>query len=287
MAYGPSKYVRMAKGLARSIRRLNPSTTLAIITDRNARSLKRWFDVVIPYNPDYGPGLAQKLHLDRYAPFDETLFIDSDFLVFKDLERIWDEFAGVDGFGLFGFRLAPGEAHYAIDDLPAYMAKLGLSQMVMTNTGILYFDRSSGAREVFEAARNLAKRGDELGLRRHPVGFFNDEPIFGTVVEMLGKSVVDSDSPVFTLGSFGTGNMVGIDVRRQESRHTYDGKSVEPAAIHFNVDSQGSWIYDRELRRLEFGRVLGSTPLPDGVTFALRAARRLRRTAGQAFARTT
>jgi FkbM family methyltransferase len=265
----------MAKGLARSIRLHTPGATIAVVTDRPPASLHRWFDIVVPLNRDYGPGLAQKLHLDLYSPFDRTLFVDSDLLVFRDLGEIVDQFGDVEGFSLFGFHLAADEAHYAIDDLPAYMSKLGISRMVMTNTGIMYFDRSGAASAAFEKARELSRNAEDLGLRRHPAGFFNDEPIFGTVVELLALPFVDSadhrdadgaTAPLFTLGSFGTSGMTDIDVRRGASRHVLSGAVVEPAAIHFNVDSQESRVYDRELRRLAFGRWLGRTKLPDIVT---------------------
>jgi FkbM family methyltransferase len=294
MAYGPARYLRMAKGLARSIRLRNPRTMMAIVTDREPASLRPWFDIVVPVNHEYGPGLAQKLHLDLYSPFDRTLYIDSDFLVFRDLGLIWNQFSDVEGFSLFGFHLAPGEAHYAIDDLPAYMAKLGIARMVMTNTGILFFDRSATARNAFEKAREISENAERLGLRRHPVGFFNDEPIFGSVVELLGLPFVqvadrlDADAATaspFTLASFGTSGMTDIDVRRGASRHVLSGAMVEPAAIHFNVDSQQSKIYDRELRRLDFGRRFGRTRAPDLVTDLLWSVRSLapmtRRTFGR------
>jgi hypothetical protein len=278
MAYGPASYIRMAKGMARSIRLRNSGAQLAIVSDRDPASLRRWFDIVVPLNPRLGPGLAQKLHLDLYSPFDQTLYIDADFLVFHDLQLIWDEFREGQGFGLFGFHLAPGEDHYAIDDLPSYMAKLGLSQMAMTNTGILYFERSPMASQVFQTARGIAEQAEYLGLRRHPAGFFNDEPIFGSVVELLGLPLnFRKDNPVFTLACFGTEGMADIDVRRLRSRHVVSGQTFEPAAIHFNVESQQSKVYDRELRRLEFGSWLGSTPLPDVVTMLLWSLRRLRR----------
>ena len=278
MAYGPASYIRMAKGMARSIRLRNPATQLAVVSDRDPASLRRWFDIVVPLNPRFGPGLAQKLHLDLYSPFDETLYIDADFLVFHDLQLIWDEFREVQGFGLFGFPLAPGEGHYAVDDLPAYMAKLGLSRMVMTNTGILYFDRSPTASRVFQTARGIAQNAECLGLRRHPAGFFNDEPIFGSVVELLGLPLNSgTENPIFTLACFGTEGMANIDVRRLRSRHVVSGQTFEPPAIHFNVESQQSELYDRELRRLEFGPWLGNTPLPDVVTTLVWSLRRLRR----------
>ena len=285
MAYGPPAYIRMAKGMARSIRLHNPGVQLAIVTDRSPASLRRWFDVVVPLDSDFGPGLAQKLHLDLYTPFDQTLYMDADFLVFADLQRIWDQFRDIQGFSLFGLYLAPGEAHYAIDDLPAYMAKLGMSRIVMSNTGILYFDRSPTAGQAFELAREIAQNADCLGLRRHPAGFFNDEPIFGSVVELLDLPFIstteecDSDGttrPIFTLASFGTADMTDIDVRRGRSRHIGFGHNLEPSAIHFNVETQKSKVYDRELRRLEFGPRLGSTQLPDVATTLAWSLRRLR-----------
>ena len=267
-----------------AIRLHNPGIQMAIVTDRDSPSLRRWFDIVVSFNPRFGPGLSQKLHLDLYTPFDQTLYMDCDVLVFQDLQRIWDKFRDIEGFSLFGFYLEPEQAHYAVDDLPAYMAKLGMSRMIMTNTGILYFDRSPTAREAFELARGIAEDGDRLGLRRHAVGFFNDEPIFGSVVELLGLPFIsntddhDSDAttrPSFTLGSLSTEEIADINVRRGRGLHSMSGHNVEPSAIHFNVESQKGKVYDRELRRLEFGRFLGRTAIPDVVTTLMWSLRRL------------
>jgi FkbM family methyltransferase len=239
--------------------------------------LRRWFDVVIPLDPAFGPGLAQKLHLDAYSPFEQTLYIDADCLVYSDLNKLWDQFRDAEGLSLFGLYIDPGGSHYAVDDLDRYMAELDISRMVMTNTGMLYFDRSTLSGEAFETARSIAKRGHELGLRSHPVGFFNDEPIFGAVVEMLGLPVVSSTlQPVFTLGSFGTDDMSDINVIRQDSRQSFDGRPVQPSAIHFNVDSQHSKLYDRELRRLELSRRDRGTAVADLVTELVWAVRTLR-----------
>lgn len=273
MAYGPPTYVRMAEGLARSIRLRNPGARLAVVSDADPRRLRRLFDVVVPVDPAYGPGLAHKLHLDRYSPFAQTLFVDADFLMFHELERLWWFFRDTEGFGLFGRDLAPGEQHYAIEDVERCKAELGVDRMVMTNTGILYFDRSPTSEKVFETARLVAGRAGELGMHRHPVGYFNDEPIFGAAVTLLGLPVVTTTDPAgFTLAHFGTGGMDGIDVRAGHSRHEMVGQVFEPVAIHFNVDAQKSRVYDRELRRLELGP-LGRTPLPDLVTAARWAGR--------------
>jgi hypothetical protein len=270
MAYGPERYLRMAKGMVRSIRLYDRKCPVAIVTDRSPASLSRWFDIVVPVDHSFGSGLAQKLHLDCYAPFDETLFVDADFLFFRDPHTVWDKFRAVSGFGLYGYHMNPGDEHYAVEDLSAFTNMLGMNRMIMTNTGILYFDRSAIAGRVFELARELASKADSLGVQRHPAGFFNDEPIFAAAVELLGLPLVHVDErPLFKLAHLGTEGLMEVDVRRKTSRHSVKGEEFEPALIHFNVGSQGSRVYDRELRRLEFGRFLGRTPLPDLVTAAV------------------
>lgn len=270
MAFGPRRYIRMAKGMVRSLRLHGSTIPVAIVTDRSPRSLRRWFDVVIPMNSAYGPGLAQKLHLDAYSPFDRTLFVDSDFLFFHDPGLVWNAYERVGDFVLIGYPMGAGETHYAVEDLSAYMSKLALARMLMTNTGILYFNRSEAAEQVFRLARELALRAEELGLKRHPVGFFNDEPIFASAVELLGLPFLPvGEQLLFELAGLGTEGMMAVDVRQKLSRYVAAGQTHEPALIHFNVGSQASRVYDRELRRLEFGRLLGSGPVPDLVTTVL------------------
>jgi hypothetical protein len=80
--------------LALSYRRQNQLRPFAIVTDdSNTKDLENYFDVVIPLNSTYGVGVVQKLNLDRYSPFDETLFVDSDYLFYKSPERIWRLYA--------------------------------------------------------------------------------------------------------------------------------------------------------------------------------------------------
>lgn len=267
MAFGSERYIRMAKGMVRSLRRHDREIPVAIVSDREAPCLTRWFDEVVPIRQEFGPGLAQKLNLDAYTPFDETLFVDSDFLFFSDPQAVWRALEPLDGFGLVAYPIDPADGHYAVDDLPAFMERLELSEMLMTNTGILYFDRSVSAKRVFDLARKIAARGDELGLKRHPVGFYNDEPVFAAAIASLGLPFAPiGDDPLFTLAGLGMAGMAELDVRRKRSAYVRDGRVYAPTLVHFNVGSQESRLYDRELRRLAYGRIIGQTPLPDLVT---------------------
>src|SRR5262245_58584028 len=94
LAMGSRRYIDMAIQLARSIRLNSPNQTLAVVSDDNGEDLKRWFDLVVPFNPACGAGLVQKLHLYDYSPFSETLFIDADCFAVRDLSFLWTLFEG-------------------------------------------------------------------------------------------------------------------------------------------------------------------------------------------------
>ena len=91
IAYGSEKYIKMARALALSYRRFHPTRQFAIITDElHQAEMSKYFDVVILFNPNYGHGVVQKLHVDLYSPFEETLLVDSDCLFYKSPENLWD-----------------------------------------------------------------------------------------------------------------------------------------------------------------------------------------------------
>ena len=72
-----------AIGLALSVRVSNPGVPIAIACSKGVTALvKPYFDFVIDEQPGLR-GFVHKIYIDKYSPFDETLFLDSDILVFK------------------------------------------------------------------------------------------------------------------------------------------------------------------------------------------------------------
>jgi hypothetical protein len=72
-----------AIGLALSLRVTNPAVPLAIACNASvAEKAGRFFDHVIPEQAGLR-GFVHKVYLDRYSPFERTLFLDSDVLVFR------------------------------------------------------------------------------------------------------------------------------------------------------------------------------------------------------------
>ena len=87
------KFNKRAKYLAYSCILHSPTLPRAIITD-NCKYFNGLYDVVIPYTADMGDPFFVKLNLQHYSPFFETLFLDSDTLVYMDLRFMWDYFDG-------------------------------------------------------------------------------------------------------------------------------------------------------------------------------------------------
>ncbi|MGZ8983189.1 MAG: hypothetical protein ACXW11_04460 [Methylotenera sp.] len=101
-----------AIGLVLSLRISNPGVPVAITCPKNIRSLvEPYFDYVIDEDASF-KGFEHKVNLDRYSPFDETLFLDSDILVFRDVKPFiatWGQIPytacghyAVEGFSCFG-----------------------------------------------------------------------------------------------------------------------------------------------------------------------------------------
>lgn len=75
-----------AIGLALSLRITNPGVPVAIVCPKNIRDLVApYFNHVVDEDPKF-KGFEHKVNLDCYSPFDETLFLDSDILVFRNVK---------------------------------------------------------------------------------------------------------------------------------------------------------------------------------------------------------
>jgi hypothetical protein len=236
----------MGKALARSIRLHGSQTKLAIVTDRKDSSLSSLFDLVIPLNPALGTGVAQKLFLDKYSPFAKTIFIDSDCLVYRNPDDLWQSYEVAKGFGVKGWDyLTADDSHYSVHDLGSYR--------------IYYFDRSPSASKVFSTAREIYENRHQVGLKPFKNSPVADEPIFAMAMEVNSVDMLPWDNGETMSTALGKlKGSLSINVLQGKSRYIKKGVEVNPAVIHFNVGCQDYFIYRRELKRLELGHFTGS-----------------------------
>ena len=89
MATGKRLYYILARNLLISYRLHNPDPQpFALICDRRNEITEEFDDVVIMDSPSFS--FNDKLRLADLTPYDETIFIDADCLVVRNLSGLWD-----------------------------------------------------------------------------------------------------------------------------------------------------------------------------------------------------
>ena len=255
IAYGPRKYVRMAEALARSYRRWNPGLPICVVTDRaNADRLAACYDLVRIIEPSYGKGVAQKLSIDRYSPFEETLFVDSDCVFYHDPMRTWRAYATGD-FVIKGWRyLTRQDRHLNVGNLRLLLEQTGLDRMGSFNSGLFYFRRTEEARRLFDIARAVYEQRADLAFKPFKNSPVAHEPVLAIAMEMCGIGFSPWD-PVDGMETWiNMRGMHAVNVLTANSRVTKHGDVLDPAVIHYNVDGQISLAYLRDIFRLAFER---------------------------------
>lgn len=247
LGFGPEKYRRMAMALALSVRRVNPDLPIAVVTDHlDDPGLNECFDQLIPLDTSFGSGLQQKLNLDRYTPFTETLFIDADCLVVRDLEPVFD-LMGIVPFGVVGFPVIDGKYWVEVKEL---MERFDLPYVGRFNAGIICFHGPDG-RKVFEQARDLVADGME-GVPNYR-GALVDEVPLAVALSRLGQMPIFDNGDVMRAPEPLESRFV-VDVLNGVGRFKTKDKWVSPAILHFAYLYHGkglrSAVYDREVKRL-------------------------------------
>jgi hypothetical protein len=248
LAFGNSVFLDLAKALARSLKLHDPELPRALVTDSNDPELLGLFDIKVDHNPMYGSDVGQKLFLDLYSPFDETLFIDSDCLVVRKLDPFWRAFRDSD-FGACGRRILRAGEKDEFMDVDRVLTHFGLSGLPKFNGGIYYFKNTPAATAIFETARSLIPRAGELGFRTFRGGGLADEALYAVAMALHKIPLVDM-APGGMWTPLNATSPLTFDVVRGVCHFLKAGEPVEPEIMHF-TSMTDSFVYRRECRRLE------------------------------------
>ncbi len=154
----PGDY-KKAIALALSARVSNPGVPLAVAAAAKLRPLLApYFEHFVEENGAL-KGFEHKVHMDRYSPFEDTFFFDSDVLLFQDLlptakawgHQVYTAIGGyqTEGYSTFGM------------DRKKVLKKIGKPRMaVIDGAGHCYF-RKPGSTAFFELARDITARHQE------------------------------------------------------------------------------------------------------------------------------
>ena len=183
IATGKEQYYRIAKNLLDSYRLCAGDYPFAIICDRENQYTAAFDKVVLLKDP--ANSYMDKLRIYDCLPYDETIFIDADCLVYGDIDRWWGIFEQADDCSVFGCAfedLTTDRGWFRVDGMGKYREKI---HFVPSFSGGVYFLRKTGkCKEVFEIAKDAAAHYHD-----YPFAIFKDpadEPVIA-----LGMAVTD------------------------------------------------------------------------------------------------
>ncbi len=262
IATGKKLYVDMAVNLARSFWLWNSASNINfyLATDQPqllAEDVKAYVKIIEIQHGELGEGFSPKLHLDKLAPAGQTLFIDSDCLIYGNIENVFERFAG-HAVSVVGGYISSGEW---FGNVAAICKKFNVKQLPKFNGGIYYLENDDKAAEVYQLARQLETQYDEIAfvrLRNRP----NDEVIIALAMALNDESPVADDGtimsdPLSCPGKFSTDVIKGktslYNPPKPNPLHKdwYPFETVHPLVIHFLGHHSLSYQYKKDAYKLQ------------------------------------
>ncbi|MCB9283021.1 MAG: hypothetical protein H6563_03020 [Lewinellaceae bacterium] len=196
IATGKPYYIQLGINLARSFLLWNKGNEIGFefVTDNRAlipSDLKPNIDIIDIPPGEFGEGFETKLYMDHFTQSRNTLFIDADCLIYRDLTDVFDRLKG-NAVTAIGEDRTRGDF---FGDIELLTKKLGLNYMPQFVGGIYYFELGEIAKKVFEYARGLKPRYDELELVRLR-GKENEEPLIALGMAKYDQHAFPEDGSI-------------------------------------------------------------------------------------------
>jgi len=246
-AAGSPRFARMAEHLARSCELCGMRLPRAVVVSTPDPGLADFYHQVI-VDPALPGDVSCKLHAALLSPFERTLFIDSDCLLYRPLHHLLRASAGSDfiacgkevvrdwaGIGLAGLR----------EEYPE------VRSYISYHTGIFYFERTERAARLFRCAQSCLQERPELFRR------FGDEPGLSISAARIGLQDSWYKDPGLIMPLWKTDRRLGLhivklDIRKAIAVARFAGRYSSSHVVHFS--SHGSrhsrCLYARETSRL-------------------------------------
>lgn len=179
----PNDYEK-AIGLALSARISNPGVPLAVACSKKlAPTLQPYFDHVIEEDTSLR-GFVHKVHLDKYSPFENTFFFDSDVLLFRDLRPVVRQWSN-QAYTACGKYLRDGYSAFGLDRARV-LKKIGKQELVVIDGAGHAFFRKPECFSVFDLAREITDKHREYAGNIK----YADEDVMDIAMTMLGLAPI-------------------------------------------------------------------------------------------------
>ena len=220
------KYAEQAKYLSLSCILNSPHTLRAVITDC-PDILKNFYDYIIPYNESFGYPFLLKTCLYIHTPFERTLYIDSDSLVFNNIDSFFETLE-------FGDFIYNGNKHYSgiwYLDIKSIIEKLEIKWFPIFNSGMFLFNKSETAKNVFQTASAFMSKYSDSDISFFRNQMLPDEPFFAMAFAKLNINP-HNDNNRFSRTLINAKN-VRINILYGYASFIKENTPVFPLIVHF------------------------------------------------------
>ncbi|WP_099237312.1 hypothetical protein [Synechococcus sp. BDU 130192] len=247
IAHGKKKFYIQAACLAWSIKKSNPKLPVALACDHNSceSELFHPYDQIITWNFSDWPGVSAKVNIDRLTPFSgQTMFIDSDSLVYSDLLSIFQKYSHLNFVALGKNINHVGHWFLDCNRVKEYFNV----KVIPFFTGDFYLFKKNET-GIFERARKMRSIYDQLGCIRARGGSMSDERLIAMALMSNGFSVQTRDlSDIVSLQENGM-TYYFSDILSTKRKVVVNNHSYEPKIIHF-ADYATQIKYMTEIERV-------------------------------------
>lgn len=256
----PNDY-KKAIGLALSARISNPGVPLAVAcSPKLALTLSPYFDFFVEENPGLR-GFVHKVHLDKYSPFKDTFFFDSDVLLFRDLKPIAQQWAN-QPYTACGTYLSDGHSAFGLDRARV-LKKINKQELVVIDGAGHAFFRKPDCLAVFDLAREITDKHLEYAGNIK----YADEDVMDIAMTMMGLAPAP-EADFFSRYLSASPGTMSMDATRGLCTYVaaQTGEVTSPHMMHFAAN-EAAFQYAWQLHRLfKSASVSSSGLLTDAVS---------------------
>lgn len=249
LASSVSKYQQMAALMCQSYKRWNKDIPIAVVTDKKTELLD-CFDYIIE-SKELTRTANDKIELFKLSPFQETIFIESDIIVYKSFNELWEKLSGCSDVTAFG-RVLPinsNDGWYTYNNLGDLRDSVFYVQDL--HGGIIYFRKGEICNRVYDTWKQVMSEYPKYKFK----GFRNpsDEPVFALAMAANNCKVVSIEDHIFCWLRRST--KLHADYFGGELSYNMDNRTTRNGILlHFGTSRTILPIYQIESRKVKYFR---------------------------------
>lgn len=245
-------YCYLARNLVMSYKLFSDNTyPMYVITDRQGEKLlKGYFDgLIVLDNPNYN--FLDKILVYKNTPFEETIFLDADMSIVKDITFLFEQFEYNNSeVSCYGTLRDITEEEPPIHFGAAAVQSFGLKQYIRFGGGMYYYKKSQKADELIDFIfDDLIPNYDKYDLLHIGAYFGNDikkmadEPLVGLAMVVKGMKPVNQPPHLMR---YYRGNMMETlswNMNIRDLSFEWWGEVVHPYIAHYATYNTYTWKY--------------------------------------------